>query len=311
MAGVVQFDAGLGGGGSPRKRVVSKRIKGPFPTKVIPEESTLQRVPGKARGVKAIAPSVKPAVNIPDVLNERGVIGRNVALNAPSAELETAPSFLERLKGMSPEATEDFSRALLTAGTSILEAGAAGTPLAQVSRGVLEGTKALDVSKGERAKKAAAGLKGVREAEKITRGIAETKRKAGLETERIGLEARRVAVLEKGKPVSDELENRALKAEASIYASTLRETDDRAEAERAAQEAGDFIRVRGKGGVIEPEIPAEEPGFFGKLFGEKGIPGTPRKVTFPRASENVKRVRERVGGVRPVTERKPLSAFGG
>lgn len=67
--------------------------------------------------------------------------------------LAEQPGFFESLKNMDPKQRANFEKALLTAGTSILEASHAGTA-ADVSRGILTGVEAFEGTKAAEAKAA-------------------------------------------------------------------------------------------------------------------------------------------------------------
>lgn len=212
-----------------------------------PEETTLS--PPTRVTVK---PTITPAP---------GVDGK-----APTGGAGAQPAGVPATKGgISFLEDPDLQRALLAAGTSILEQADPTGAFTQVSRGALEGVKALEAGK---ARKAKAG-KEERAEERAEKGLS--------------LEERRVKVAERPKAVKDAAEERRIKAELDAAEEIRKEGGSLAEQLAAAEQARQLTAFAGGRGVIAAEgAPAETPGFISRLFGAEPKPATPPRIAFPR-----------------------------
>ena len=251
----------------------------------VPEVAVQPRQPAPSSTAQPVSPLVFDAAgNVIGTKSGQEVIPLTTGATGVPAITEAAPAgapaeakaAAEKKGGLSFLEDPDVQRALLTAGTNILEQADPTGAFTQISRGALEGVKAFDVRKAGRAK---AG----KEAKKEERAVAGEKR----EEKRLGLEERRVRAAElaaKSKKTGEDVdEERRIKAELSAAEEVRKEGGTLAEQLNAAEQARQLVGFAGGRGVVAAEgVPAETPGFISRLFGAEPKPATPARVAFPR-----------------------------
>ncbi len=142
-----------------RRKIARDRslAKTPFP---IPEEKVVAQPKvetKRATGVPTFAPAT--ATDIPLIAAGRG---RRGVVSVPPAELEARePGFLDAFED------PNFRKALLAAGTQLLEASAPGSTIADVSRSALTGVEVFEQTEAARKKAEVAGRREERAEEKL------------------------------------------------------------------------------------------------------------------------------------------------
>lgn len=134
------------------------------------EETPLKKPTIRGRGVGAITerPAAEREIDIP--LTTEGET-RDLMVAPPAAELAEPPGFFERLKGLPADERGDLNKALLAAGTALLEKSAPGSTLADVSRSLLTGVEVFEQTEAAREKAEVAGRREAREEKGV--GLAE------------------------------------------------------------------------------------------------------------------------------------------
>lgn len=271
---------------------IAEIAKERFPERASIQPTAEEKAP--ARGVEALARQTAPSLTAQPVPPRPAPVSVS-AEAAPAATAKAPAAKAAPDKKAAPAAKKgglsfledpDFQRALLTAGTNILEQADPTGAFTQISRGALEGVKAFDVRKAGRAK---AG----KEAKKEGREEAEEVRKDA----RLALDERRTRAAElaaKSKKTSEDIdEERRIKAELKAAEDVRKEGGTLAEQFDAAEQARQLVGFTGGKGVVAAEgVPAETPGFIKRIFGAEPRPATPPRVAFPRRTRTQEKVRQ-------------------